>query len=74
MAEADLDTTIRTWGNSYGIIIPADVARRLHIKPGEPIHVKMTYTPECNDADALPKWRLGTMPDIDAIVDEELGV
>lgn len=71
MEEADLDASVRPWGNSLGIIIPAEIARRLHLRPGESVQVKLRHTPDRNSADALPKWDFVTDVDIDAILDDE---
>jgi hypothetical protein len=71
--EEELDARLKAWGNSYGIVIPVDVARRMHLKPGETVHVRISYEPARNNAGLLPKWDLGGNYDIDAILDEELG-
>lgn len=72
MEEAELDTRLRAWGNSYGIIIPAELARRLNLRPGEPVHVKLSHEPARNDASRLPKWKFPPY-DVDAILDKDLG-
>lgn len=71
MPEAEADTQVRPWGNSMGIIIPAEVVRRLNLKTGETIHVKFEYTPARNDPDKLPSWDLATDYDIDEILEED---
>ena len=73
MEEADIDASVRPWGNSLGIIIPAEIARQLHLRPGESVQVNLRHTPARNSADALPKWNFVTDVDIDAILDEEFG-
>lgn len=35
----ELTTKIRSWGNSFGIIIPQEILRRKNIKEGEEIDV-----------------------------------
>lgn len=69
--EAEIDAELRTWGNSIGIIIPADVVRRLKAEAGAPVHVKIRYEPARNDSAALPKWKFGGQYDIDKILEEE---
>lgn len=69
--KAELDAALRSWGNSYGIIIPAATARRLHLRPGTQVHVTLSYEPGRNEPDDLPKWDWGGKYDIDAILDEE---
>ena len=72
MAEAELDTNLRTWGNSYGIVIPVAVARQLNLKPGGKVHVRLSHDLPRNDADRLPKWSFPHDFNIDEIVEEEL--
>lgn len=71
MKEANLDAAVRPWGNSMGIVIPADVARRLNLRPGESVHVRLQYTPGRNNADSFPKWDFVTDVDIDAVLEDE---
>lgn len=58
--EAELDAHLRAWGNSYGIAVPAELARRLGLKPGMPVHVKLEVEKPRNDASRLPKFALGS--------------
>lgn len=69
--EAELDAHLRAWGNSYGIAVPAELARRLGLKPGMPVHVKLEVERPHNDSSRLPKWNFGGDYDIDAILEEE---
>ncbi len=70
--EAEIDAELKTWGNSYGILVPVDVARRLGLEPGTRVHVTLEYEKGSNDPDALPSWDFGGDYDIDKIIAEEL--
>jgi hypothetical protein len=66
--DAELDAHLRAWGNSYGIAVPRQLAQRLGLAPGMPVHVKVSFEPARNDASTLPSWDWGGDYDIDAIL------
>ena len=72
MAEAELDTNLRTWGNSYGIVIPVAVARQLNLKPGAKVHVRLSHDLPRNDASRLTTYDFPVDFDIDEILEKEL--
>lgn len=70
--EAELDTQLKAWGNSYGIIVPKAVADKLGMAPGMQIHVKVSFEPARNDPSRLPTWSFGGRSTRE-ILDEEFG-
>lgn len=71
MAKAEFDAAVKKWGNSIGVVIPAVLARRLDVKPGETVQVRLEYVPDRNRVDRLPKWDFVAEYDIDEIMEEE---
>lgn len=73
MVEADLDTTLRKWGNGVGVFFPAEITRKLRAEPGARVHIHIEYDPPRNNPGNLPTWEGRRSVDIDAILDEDLG-
>lgn len=71
METAEFDVTIRRWGNSLAFVVPAQVARRMELRPGATVHLTMSNAAARNDPDKLPSWDLATDYDIDEIADKE---
>ena len=68
--ETSLDTQLKTWGNSYGIVVPKSLADRLGLEPGMPIHVTIEHEAARNDASKLPTWAFPHRPTKE-ILDED---
>ena len=71
MPEAEFDAQLKTWGNSLGVVVPANVIRQLHAEAGASLHLVIRHEPGRNDPHALPKFNWGGKYDIDQILDEE---
>lgn len=70
--EVDLESDLRTWGNSLGLVIPSKLARLHGLKAGQHVRLRIEFEPAANDPEALPTWDWGGDYDIDKILDEEL--
>lgn len=72
MPSVELDTHLKAWGNSFGILVPADIARRLQAEPGAKLHVVIQHDLPRNDASRLPSFHWGGTYDIDEVLAEDL--
>lgn len=70
--EIDLESDLRAWGNSLGLVIPAVVAKAHGLKPGQHVRLRLEFEAPRNDATRLPKWQVGNY-DVRKVVDEEFG-
>ncbi|MHB8634603.1 MAG: AbrB/MazE/SpoVT family DNA-binding domain-containing protein [Thermoplasmatota archaeon] len=60
--EETLDTQLKTWGNSFGIVVPKALTEKLGLRPGMPIHVTISFEPARNDASKLHVWNFPYVP------------
>ena len=37
----EAETKIKQWGNSLGIVVPAELARKLELRKGTPVEIKI---------------------------------
>ena len=68
--EASIDTQLKVWGNSYGIVVPKAVTEQLGLQPGMPLHVTIQFEARPNDASKLRVWDFPYKPTRD-VLDEE---
>lgn len=65
----DVEGTIRKWGNSFGFVVPVDVAREVGMKEGTRVRAHFEFVKERNDASKLPAMRFRPL-DIDQAMEE----
>ena len=52
---------VRRWGSSLGVVIPSDVARKLHLQPGDDIFLDVQRSSGVFEAFAsLRDWKVDT--------------
>lgn len=70
VGKTEMDTQLKTWGNSYGITVPKSVADQLGLQPGMPVHVTIQFEAARNDSSKLPKLKVPYRPTKE-VLDEE---
>ena len=48
--------TVRRWGSSLGLVIPREVARRLHLEPGDDVVVDLNRAGVAEAFGSLRDW------------------
>ncbi len=52
---------VRRWGSSLGVVIPSDVARRLHLQPGDEVFFDVQRSSGVFEAfGSLRDWKVDT--------------
>ena len=69
-ARTEIDTQLKTWGNSYGVVIPKRLADTLGLLPGMDIHVTIEHEADKNNAAQLQTWDFPYRPTRE-VLDEE---
>lgn len=54
----DLESDLRNWGNSIGLVIPAAVAKKYGLKAGQHVRLQLEVDLPRNDPGRLPTWDL----------------
>lgn len=68
----DLESDLRKWGNSLGLVIPASVTKQYGLKAGQHVRLRLEVDLPPNDPDRLPTWKWQWPYDIDELVDEDI--
>ena len=55
----EIEAEVKQWGNSLGVILPKDLAKKENIKPGDKVKIVVNHNNVLRDTfGSLPDWEI----------------